>query len=29
MKDLGPVKQILCMRISKDRSEGILNLSPQ
>jgi len=27
MKDLGPAKQILSMRISRDRSEGILNLS--
>ena len=27
MKDLGPAKQILGMRISRDRSEGILNLS--
>ena len=25
MKDLGPAKQILGMRISKDRFEGILN----
>jgi len=29
MKDLGPAKQILGMRISKDRSEGILNLSQE
>ena len=27
MKDFGPSKQILGMRISRDRSEGILNLS--
>ena len=29
MKDLGPAKQILGMRISKDRYEGILNLSQE
>ena len=27
MKDLSPAKQILGMRISRDRSKGILNLS--
>jgi len=27
MKDVGQAKQILGMRISRDRSEGILNLS--
>ena len=27
MKNLGPAKQILGMRIFRDRSEGILNLS--
>jgi len=29
MKDLGPTKQILSMRISRDRSKGILNLSQE
>jgi len=29
MKDLGPTKQILGMRISRDRSKGILNLSQE
>jgi len=29
MKDLSPAKQILGMRISRDRSEGILNLSQE
>jgi len=29
MKDLGPAKQILGMRISRDRSKGILNLSQE
>ena len=29
MKDLGPAKQILGMRISRDRFEGILNLSQE
>jgi len=29
MKDLSPAKQILGMRISRDRSEGILNLSKE
>ena len=29
MKDLGPVKKFLCIRISRDRFEGILNLSQE
>jgi len=29
MKDLGPAKQMLGMRISNDRFEGILNLSQE
>ena len=29
MKDLSPAKKILGMRISRDRSEGIMNLSQE
>ena len=29
MKDLGPAKQILGMKISRDRSDGTLNLSQE
>ena len=29
MKDLGPAKQILGMKISRDRSAGTLNLSQE